>query len=282
MQEKGGISVSTQNIFPVIKRWLYSDKDIFLREVVSNSCDAVTKHKRLVSLGECESGGEYRIAVSLDKDAGTLTVSDNGIGMTADEVKRYINQIALSGALEFIDKYESKDGNSSGIIGHFGLGFYSVFMVSQKAEIVTKSYDGSPAVRWVCDESGEYEMSECERAERGTDVIMHISEDETSYLDCEKIKSILKKYCSFMPVPVFFEEDGKSEQINDTDPLWQKNPKDCTKEQYDEFYKKLTGDYESPLMYVHINADYPLNSKGILFFPRVKNEFEPVEPKVSL
>ena len=282
MQEKGGISVSTQNIFPVIKRWLYSDKDIFLREVVSNSCDAVTKHKRLVSLGECESGGEYRIAVSLDKDAGTLTVSDNGIGMTADEVKRYINQIALSGALEFIDKYESKDGNSSGIIGHFGLGFYSVFMVSQKAEIVTKSYDGSPAVRWVCDESGEYEMSECERAERGTDVIMHISEDETSYLDCEKIKSILKKYCSFMPVPVFFEEDGKSEQINDTDPLWQKNPKDCTKEQYDEFYKKLTGDYESPLMYVHINADYPLNFKGILFFPRVKNEFEPVEPKVSL
>ncbi|MBQ6043621.1 MAG: molecular chaperone HtpG [Clostridia bacterium] len=282
MQEKGGISVSTQNIFPVIKRWLYSDKDIFLREVVSNSCDAVTKLKRLVSLGECESGGEYKITVSLDKDAGTLDVSDNGIGMTADEVKRYINQIALSGALEFIDKYESKDGNSSGIIGHFGLGFYSVFMVSQKAEIVTRSYDGSPAVRWVCDENGEYEMSECERAERGTDVIMHISEDETSYLDCEKIKSILKKYCAFMPVPVFFEEDGKSEQINDTDPLWQRNPKDCTKEQYDEFYKKLTGDYEAPLMYVHINADYPLNFKGILFFPRVKNEFEPVEPKVSL
>ena len=147
MQEKGGISVSTQNIFPVIKRWLYSDKDIFLREVVSNSCDAVTKHKRLVSLGECESGGEYRIAVSLDKDAGTLTVSDNGIGMTADEVKRYINQIALSGALEFIDKYESKDGNSSGIIGHFGLGFYSVFMVSQKAEIVTKSDGAYPVYR---------------------------------------------------------------------------------------------------------------------------------------
>ena len=282
MQEKGGISVSTQNIFPVIKRWLYSDKDIFLREVVSNSCDAVTKLKRLVSLGNYECEDKYEIRVKLDKDAGTLTVSDNGIGMTADEVKRYINQIALSGALEFIDKYESKDGNSSGIIGHFGLGFYSVFMVSQKAEIVTRSFDGSPAVHWECDENGEYEMSECERAERGTDVIMHISEDESAYLDCERIKSILKKYCSFMPVPVFFEEDDKSEQINDTDPLWQKNPKDCTKEQYEEFYKKLTGDYEAPLMYVHINADYPLNFKGILFFPRVKNEFEPIEPKVSL
>ena len=282
MQEKGGISVSTQNIFPVIKRWLYSDKDIFLREVVSNSCDAVTKLKRLVSLGNYECEDKYEIRVKLDKDAGTLTVSDNGIGMTADEVKRYINQIALSGALEFIDKYESKDGNSSGIIGHFGLGFYSVFMVSQTAEIVTRSFDGSPAVHWECDENGEYEMSECERAERGTDVIMHISEDESAYLDCERIKSILKKYCSFMPVPVFFEEDDKSEQINDTDPLWQKNPKDCTKEQYEEFYKKLTGDYEAPLMYVHINADYPLNFKGILFFPRVKNEFEPIEPKVSL
>ncbi len=282
MQEKGGISVSTQNIFPVIKRWLYSDKDIFLREVVSNSCDAVTKLKRLVSLGSAETDGEYKISVKLDKDAGTLTVSDNGIGMTADEVKRYINQIALSGALDFIDKYESKDGNSSGIIGHFGLGFYSVFMVSQKAEIVTRSYDGSPAVHWTCDENGEYEMSECERDGRGTDVIMHISDDEASYLDCEKIKEILKKYCSFMPVPVFFEEGNESEQINDTEPLWQKNPKDCTKEQYDEFYKKLTGDYEPPLMYVHINADFPLNFKGILFFPRVKNEFEPVEPKVSL
>ena len=282
MEEKGGISVSTQNIFPVIKRWLYSDKDIFLREMVSNACDAVTKFKRLVSLGSAESEDEYKIEVKLNKDESTLTVSDNGIGMTADEVKRYINQIALSGALEFIDKYESKDGNSSGIIGHFGLGFYSVFMVSEKAEIITRSYDGSPAVHWTCDENGEYEMSDADRETRGTDVIMHISEDEASYLDCEKIKGILKKYCSFMPYPVFFIEDDENEQINDTEPLWQKNPKDCTKEQYDEFYKKLTGDFEPPLMYVHINADYPLNFKGILFFPRVKNEFEPIEPKVSL
>ena len=282
MEEKGGISVQTQNIFPVIKRWLYSDKDIFLREIVSNSCDAVTKLKRLVSLGSAENDAEYKITVKADKEAGTLTVSDNGIGMNADEVKRYINQIALSGALDFIDKYESKDGNSSGIIGHFGLGFYSIFMVSEKAEIVTRSYDGSPAVHWTCDENGDYEMTDGEREERGTDVIMHISEDEIGYLDCEKLRSILKKYCSFMPVPVFFDDEGEIEQINDTEPLWQKNPGDCTKEQYEKFYKDLTGDFEPPLMYVHINADFPLNFKGILFFPRVKNEFEPIEPKVSL
>ncbi len=282
MEEKGGISVQTQNIFPVIKRWLYSDKDIFLREIVSNSCDAVTKLKRLVSLGSAENDSEYKITVKADKEAGTLTVSDNGIGMNADEVKRYINQIALSGALDFIDKYESKDGNSSGIIGHFGLGFYSIFMVSEKAEIITRSYDGSPAVHWTCDESGDYEMTDGEREERGTDVIMHISDDEIGYLDCEKLRSILKKYCSFMPVPVFFDDEGESEQINDTEPLWQKNPGDCTKEQYEKFYKDLTGDFEPPLMYVHINADFPLNFKGILFFPRVKNEFEPIEPKVSL
>ncbi|NCA68357.1 MAG: molecular chaperone HtpG, partial [Clostridia bacterium] len=282
--EKGGISVQTENIFPVIKRWLYSDKDIFLREVVSNACDALSKHKRLVSLGNAtDAESDYKITVLVDKDAKTLKISDNGIGMNAEEVKKYINQIALSGALEFIDKYESKEGNTSGIIGHFGLGFYSVFMVSEKAEIITKSYDGSPAVAWTCDENGSYEMGECVReAGRGTDIVLHISEDELSYLDGEKVKEILRKYCSFMPYPVFFDEGSKSEQINDTAPLWQKNPKDIKPEEYKEFYKKLTGDYEDPLMYVHINADYPLNFKGILYFPRIKSDFEALESKVSL
>ncbi len=282
--EKGGISVQTENIFPVIKRWLYSDKDIFLREVVSNACDAISKHKRLVSLGEAaDAEDNYKITVKVDKEAKTLTITDNGIGMSAEEVKKYINQIALSGALEFIDKYESKEGNTSGIIGHFGLGFYSVFMVSEKAEIVTKSYDGSPAVNWSCDENGAYEMEEHTReAGRGSDIILHIADDETGYLDGEKIKEILRKYCSFMPYPVFFAEGETDEQINDTTPLWQKAPKDIKPEEYKEFYKKLTGDYEEPLMYVHINADYPLNFKGILYFPKIKSDFEATEPKVSL
>lgn len=221
--EKGGISVQTENIFPVIKRWLYSDKDIFLREVVSNASDAISKHKRLVSLGETPETGEkaeYRITVTLDKKAKTLKISDNGIGMTGEEVKKYINQIALSGALEFIDKYESKESNTAGIIGHFGLGFYSVFMVSEKAEILTRSYDGSPAVKWVCDDSGAYEMQESDRPEgRGTDIVLHISGDEAGYLDSEKVKEILRKYCSFMPYPVFFAENDQTEQINDTNPL---------------------------------------------------------------
>jgi len=288
LMEKGGISVQTENIFPVIKRWLYSDKDIFLREVVSNACDAITKHKRLVSLGnaeqiENENKSEYKVTVKVDKDAGTLTVSDNGVGMSGEEVKKYINQIALSGALEFIDKYESKDGNTSGIIGHFGLGFYSVFMVSDKAEIFTKSYSPEQAVHWSCDENGYYEMEVTEKKDgRGTDVVLHLSADEISYLDSFKVKDILKKYCAFMPYPIFFAEGDKDEQINDTNPLWQTPPADVKPDKYKEFYKKLTGDFEDMLMYVHINADYPLNFKGILFFPKPKNEFEPPEPKVSL
>lgn len=281
--EKGGISVQTQHIFPVIKRWLYSDKDIFLREVVSNACDAITKHKHLVSLGTAnDAESEYKVTVTVNKEAKTLTVSDNGIGMTADEVRTYINQIALSGALDFIEKYESKDGNTSGIIGHFGLGFYSVFMVCDKAEIVTRSFDGSPAVHWTCEESGEYEMEESDKQTRGTDIILHITDEEAAYLDGEKAKEILDRYCAFMPYPVFLDKGDSNEQINDTTPLWQKNPKDITEEEYKEFYKKLTGDYDEPLMYVHINADYPLNFKGILYFPKVKNDFESVEPKVSL
>ncbi len=283
-KEKGGISVSTENIFPVIKRWLYSDKDIFLREVVSNACDAITKFKRLVSLGNAEDdGSDPLVSVAVDKDKRTITISDNGIGMSSDEVKKYINQIALSGALEFIDKYESKEGSSGGIIGHFGLGFYSVFMVSDSVEIFTKSFDGSKAVRWECNAEGQFTMEDGARETRGTDIVLHIADDEVSYLDGEKIKEILEKYCAFMPYPVKLTcGDKKDEQVNDIAPLWQKKPSEVSDDEYKEFYKKNFGDYEEPLMWVHINADYPLNFKGILFFPKRKNDYDSMEPKVSL
>lgn len=283
---KGEISVQTQHIFPVIKRWLYSEKDIFIREIISNACDAITKYNRLVSLAKTEDDGEKReITVKVDKDAQTLTVSDNGIGMSADDVDNYINKIALSGALDFIKKYEQTDSNeSNGIIGHFGLGFYSSFMVSDTVELFTKSFDGSEAVHWTCNSDGEYETEPCEREGKGTDVVLHLNEDELSYLDTEKLNTVLKRYCSFMPYPIMLDKgDGKEpEQINDTQPLWQKNPSDITKEQYNEFYKTLFGDYRDPLFYVHINADYPLNFKGILFFPQPKNGYESVEPQVKL
>ncbi|MGN1047991.1 MAG: molecular chaperone HtpG [Eubacteriales bacterium] len=293
--KKGGISVDSEHIFPIIKKWLYSEKDIFLREIVSNAADAVTKLKRLASLGQIPEPEEnFRIDVKLDKEAGTLTVSDNGIGMTEDELSRYICQIALSGALEFIQKYEdSSTAARNGIIGHFGLGFYSSFMVSDTVELITKSYTDAPAVRWVCSADGEYEISEGEREERGTDVIMHISPDESEYLDSGKIRSMLNKYCAFMPTEIYFDDgevktagEGKEPEeikpINDTMPLWLKNPSDCTPEMYNEFYKKVFGDYRDPLFYIHINADYPLNFKGILFFPRINSELEPVEGQVKL
>lgn len=278
-QEKGGISVNTENIFPVIKKWLYSDKDIFVREVLSNACDAITKHKRLVSLSEAsESAEPYAITVSVDKDAKTLTFSDNGIGMTADEVKTYINQIALSGAMDFISKYESAENSDSGIIGHFGLGFYSVFMVADSAEIVTKSYKDEPAVHWTCTEAGEYTLEEGERETRGTDIILHVSDDEAEYLEHKRLHYILDKYCSFMPYPITFE----GESVNDTDPIWQRNPADVTDDEYKALYKKLFDDYRDPLLWVHINADYPLNFKGILYFPAKKNDYENYESKIKL
>ena len=285
--KKGGISVETQHIFPVIKKWLYSEKDIFLREIVSNASDAITKLKRLESLGIRESADEkYSITVSLDAENGTLTVSDNGIGMSGDEVQKYICSIALSGAIDFIKKYENesdKDG-SNGIIGHFGLGFYSAFMVSSTVEVETKSYTDSPAVHWICNEAGEYEMSAGSRTEHGTTVTMHISDDESEYLNKNKIVDILNKYCAFMPVEIYFEdgEEKPAEPINDTTPLWQKQPSECTKEEYVEFYHKVFGDYRDPLFYIHINADYPLNFKGILYFPRISNEYETLEGEVKL
>ncbi len=301
--KRGGISVQTEHIFPIIKKWLYSEKEIFLREIVSNACDAVTKLSRLASLGEAEDidTDAFRIDVILDEAAGTLTVRDNGIGMTEDELDRYICKIALSGALEFIEKYEGESGGD-GIIGHFGLGFYSSFMVSDTVDVITRSYTRAPAVKWVCTEAGEYEITEPdedETPERGTSVVMHITESEREFLSTYKIREILAKYCSFLPVPIYFN-DGKEHEhhdghddgcdcdecadkpINDVTPLWQKSPSECTDEEYAEFYHKVFPGSREPLFHIHISADYPLNFKGILYFPRITNEYESLEGQVKL
>ena len=298
-RRSGGISVETAHIFPIIKKWLYSEKDIFLRELVSNAADAVTKHKRLISLGEIEGEDEaYRITVTVDKTAGTLTISDNGIGMTEDEVARYLGNIALSGALDFVSKYEGeKETNSTGIIGHFGLGFYSAFMVADTIEVITRSYTGGETIRWVCNADGSYEFTDAPYAlSRGTDIILHVTEEEASYLGAYKIKEMLDKYCSFMPTEIYFadadadasadKEDAEAPAaptpINDVTPLWQKAPSECTDEEYKAFYRKVFHDFREPLFYIHINADYPLNFKGILYFPRPGNEYEPIEGQIKL
>ena len=285
--KKGGISVDTEHIFPIIKKWLYSEKDIFLREIVSNATDAVTKFKRLQSLGQIPSVDDaYRITVCLDRDARTISVTDNGIGMSEEELEKYICNIALSGAFEFIRKYEG-EGAANGIIGHFGLGFYSAFMVSDSVEIYTKSFTDAPAVHWICDGEGSYSTEGCDKNERGTTVIMHVAEDESEYLDKAKLCSMLRKYCAFMPVEIYFEEadaveEGEQTPINDVAPLWQANPSDCTAEQYDAFYNKVFTDFKQPLFHIHINADYPLNFKGILYFPRISSEYESIEGQVKL
>ena len=287
---RGGISVDTEHIFPIIKKWLYSEKDIFLREIVSNAADAITKLRRLASLGVREADDEsYKITVTLDKDAKTLTVSDNGIGMTEEELTKYICSIALSGAVDFIEKYEnSADSSKNGIIGHFGLGFYSAFMVSHSVEVNTKSYTDAPAVHWVCNEAGEYETDSSDKSLHGTDVIMHISEDESEYLSPSKIRAMLEKYCSFMPVEIYFDDgeekatDKAPTPVNDTTPLWQKAPSECSDEEYKSFYSKVFTDFREPLFHIHINADYPLNFKGILYFPKFANEYEAIEGQVKL
>ncbi|MDD6094121.1 MAG: molecular chaperone HtpG [Clostridia bacterium] len=291
---KGGIGVQTEHIFPVIKKWLYSEKEIFLREIVSNACDAVTKLRRLISLGEEQARDipdeGFKVKVSLDKEAKTLTVTDNGIGMTEEEVQKYICQIALSGALDFIEKYEGENSNENGIIGHFGLGFYSSFMVSDKVEMLTRSYTGAPAVKWSCTEDGSYTISDDaeDAPERGTSVIMHLNEDGEEYVNSSKLRDVLDKYCSFMPVEIYFDdgsekkEDEEEKPLNDTTPLWLKNPSDCTDEEYKEFYRKVFRDYKEPLFWIHIKADYPLNFRGILYFPKINTEFESLEGQVKL
>jgi molecular chaperone HtpG len=302
MQEKGTISIHTENIFPIIKKFLYSDNEIFLRELVSNSVDATQKIKRLASLGQYSGElGELRVEVAFDADKKTITISDNGIGMTADEIKKYINQIAFSGATEFMEKFkEAKDANE--IIGRFGLGFYSAFMVADKVEIETLSYqEGAEPAHWTCDGSTEFEISEGSLAERGTEITLHVNAESEEFLNQHRLQEILDKYCKFLPVPVKFgtttqeEEDGVDEEgkpkyksievdniINDTNPIWTKAPNELKDEDYLKFYKELYPFTEDPLFWIHLNVDYPFNLTGVLYFPKLKNDFEITRNKIKL
>ena len=283
MKREGNIKISSENMMPIIKKWLYSDKDIFLREIGANGIDAITKFKKLVGMGEAqEDGNEYCVKISVDKKAKTLTVEDNGIGMTEEEVESYITQIAFSGASDFIKKYESAGGD--GIIGHFGLGFYSVYMVSENVEIFTKSYKDAPAVHWESDGNATYSIEENDKSTRGTKIIMHIAAEEKEFLDENNIKNLVRKYCSFMPFNVYvnYKGDGKDEPLNSTLPLYAKNPKDCTDEEYKKFYTDTFMDYNDPIFWVHLNMDYPFKLKGILYFPKVKNKLELERGKVKL
>lgn len=279
MKEKGNISIHTENIFPIIKKFLYSDHEIFLRELVSNAVDAIQKIKRLSSIGEFNGElGDLKVKISFDKDKKTITISDNGIGMTAEEIKKYINQIAFSGATEFVEKYKDK-GEDKGIIGHFGLGFYSAFMVAKEVEIVSKSYqDKSEAAKWICDGSTEYTISASKKKTRGSDIILHIAEDSEEFLEEFKLKSILEKYGKFLPVEIEFNE----KIINNPNPIWTKTPADLTDEDYLKFYEELYPFQEKPLFWIHLNVDYPFNLTGILYFPKVKNEMQLQREKISL
>lgn len=297
MQEKGTISIHTENIFPIIKKFLYSDHEIFLRELVSNAIDATQKLSRLASIGEFKGElGELKVEVKVDKKAKTLTVIDRGIGMTAEEVKKYINQIAFSGAAEFVEKYKDK-GDEKQIIGMFGLGFYSAFMVAKKVEIKTLSHqEGAEAAFWSCDGSTEFEIGKSDKKERGTEVILHLAEDSEEFLEDYRVSQILNKYCKFMPVPIVFgtreetikTEDDKEEKvqkehvINNTTPLWTRQPSELKDEDYLAFYKELYPFSEDPLFWIHLNVDYPFNLTGILYFPKVKNELDVNKNKIQL
>ena len=288
---KGQITVNTDNLLPIIKKWLYSDKDIFLREIVSNAQDAIMKVKKLSAMGECNTDGEeFEIHVTIDKEAKTLTVSDNGIGMTEDEVEKYINQVAFSGAEEFMKKYEESSDENGKIIGHFGLGFYSAFMASSTVEIDTLSYrDGAKPVHWVSDGGTEYEIGEGARDKRGTKITLHIAEDSEEYLEYGTVLSTLTKYCGFLPVKIYLEDTSKEKDdesqpspINDTTPLWLKNPSDCTDEEYKQFYAKTFFDFNEPLFWIHLNVDFPFNLKGILYFPKLGHELQSIEGQIKL
>ncbi len=288
----GKIGVSTGNLFPIIKKFLYSDHEIFLREIVSNAVDASQKMKVLASNGEFKGElGELKVRVKADKAAGTLTVSDNGIGMTEEEVEKYINQIAFSGAEEFMNKYKD---NAAAIIGHFGLGFYSSFMVSDRVEIVTKSYkEGAKAVKWSCEGNPEYTLEETEKAERGTDIIMYISEEEKDFLEDSKVNELLTKYCKFLPIEIIsgkkkewkdgeYKDTTEDNVINDTNPAWTRKPTDLTEEDYEKFYRELYPMAQDPLFNIHLNVDYPFNLTGILYFPKIDNKFEIQKNKIQL
>ena len=290
--QKGNIGVTTENIFPVIKKFLYSDHEIFIREIVSNAVDATQKLKTLAGKGDFKGElGELKVKVSIDKEAGTITVSDRGIGMTAEEIDKYINQIAFSGANDFLDKYKD-DANA--IIGHFGLGFYSAFMVSKRVDIITKSYqEGAAAQKWSCDGSPEFTIEETEKADRGTDIVMHIDDDCKDFLEKNKMESLLGKYCHFLPIPVVFGKktewkDGKQVDneedniINDTEPLWTRKPAELKDEDYKEFYRKLYPMSDEPLFWIHLNVDYPFNLTGVLYFPKIKSNLDLQRNKIQL
>ena len=273
MAKQGKIKISSENMMPIIKKWLYSDKDIFLREIVANGIDAITKHKKLVEMGETvKEDAEYKVCVYVDEAAKTLTVEDNGIGMTSEEVEKYITQIAFSGANDFLQQYENASGD--GIIGHFGLGFYSAYMVSDNVEIYTKSYKDAPAVKWESDGNTTYEISEADKETRGTKIVMHIADGEEEFLKEARVRELLRKYCSFMPFSIYLnpKNDGNDKPINNTTPLYLKDPKDCTDEEYKEFYREAFQDYNEPLFWIHLNMDYPFCLKGILYFPQVKKQ----------
>ena len=318
MSEKGTLSIHSENIFPIIKKWLYSDHDIFIRELVSNGCDAILKFKKLCSMGEatCPANEAYKIHVSLDEKARTITISDNGLGMTKEEIEKYINQIAFSGAEDFLEKYKDKMDQEQ-IIGHFGLGFYSSFMVADTVEINTLSYqEGASPAKWICDGGTDYEITEGTRTQRGTDIILHIGEEGESFLKEAELRKIIEKYCSFMPVPIFLNlvEDGQEvkagkvedidgldmegiteedtseldaldiepEPLNDINPLYTKQPSECTDEEYKAFYRETFNDFNEPLFWIHLNMDYPFRLKGILYFPKLNHELETVEGTIKL
>lgn len=320
--EKGKVSIHSENIFPIIKKWLYSDKDIFVRELVSNGCDAIAKHKRLAGMGEAELRDDYKVIVRIDRENRTLTFTDNGIGMDLEEVKKYINQVAFSGAEEFVNKYKDRMDESNDIIGHFGLGFYSAFMVSSKVEISTLSYkDGAQPVSWISEDGMEFEIGQGDRKEHGTSIILTIPEENDEFLYAYKIREILNKYCYFLPTEIYLEDAGEEKRqeeerakkaqesqakydeavkngqtpepievdlpeeakpINNIHPLWMKTPKDCTEDDYKAFYKEVFHTHDEPLFWIHLNVDFPFNLKGILYFPKLKNEFELVEGQVKL
>lgn len=304
--ERGNISINTENIFPIIKKWLYSEKDIFIRELVSNASDAISKLKKLDAIGEAElpEDNKFEIKVVVNKNDKTIKVIDNGLGMTDEEVKKYINQIAFSGAVDFMEKYKDKSDDAQ-IIGHFGLGFYSAFMVSERVQIDTLSYQpGASAVRWVSDGGTEFEMSASEKTDRGTVITLYLAEDSLEFTEEFQMRSTLQKYFAFLPYELYLEDaakepekeekkDEKDEQVeqaqpkvpeplNDTKPLWLKNPKDCTDEEYKQFYSKVFHDFNEPLFWIHLNMDYPFNLKGILYFPKLKHEFETMEGQIKL
>lgn len=319
-KEKGSLSINSENIFPIIKKWLYSDHDIFIRELVSNGCDAITKLKKLSIMGEYtpQDDEKYSVTVATDSTLKTLTITDNGIGMTADEVKQYINQIAFSGAAQFLEQYKDKT-NEDQIIGHFGLGFYSAFMVADKVTIDTLSYkDGASAVHWESEEGTEFEMSDSDRKERGTQITLYLNEDSYEFCNEYRVREVLMKYCSFMPIEIFLinadkkDEDNNSDEkdanvvdeavdetsddnadkkeekkeepkpINDVTPLWTKHPNDCTDDEYKEFYRNVFHDYKEPLFWIHLNMDYPFNLKGILYFPKINTEYDSIEGTIKL